>query len=292
MVESDNGAQRCQIATEVNHGAIRRLAQARRGSGLRASAVFMGLIAALSTWGLAYGLWAKTLTVEGGFAAGRVNAEFVKAFTDDDGKVDDIDLDSNDIVDCAREEPQEDEQDDENLELQHEGEDQEDWERDRAGCDPADRGPDPKPRHDRDRAQCIARTTDRDPEQPGDQNGEVKIINGFPSYFCTAFFLIHNNGSVPVKLRRIDITDGHSVILVENAQPNIIYKLDLAGPKGGPDSEPDLELRITHIELRQQIDPSDKVLMDLDMHILQHAPRQEVFEFEVLMELAQWNEVQ
>lgn len=236
------------------------------------SALFMVLVLGLATLGVAYGLWSKTLAIEGVVNTGNVNAEFTQAFTDDDDTVDDPTKDSLDLDDCR---------DFGGVDRDGDG---------LTSCDPRASGPDPKPRHRKDVARCDARLADEDP-QLGMQNGEVEIINGYPSYFCTSWFRIHNNGSIPVKVRRIDITDSAGNVIVPDAQPSTIYDLDLTGPGGVPDGLPDLNLHITDIELQQQLDPSQEILMDLDMHVTQDAPPGSTFSFDVLIQLAQWNEV-
>src|SRR3970040_1007247 len=50
--------------------------------------LFMGLVVALAAVGVGYGLWSKTLFIQGSVSAGDLNAVFVDAFTDDDGVVD------------------------------------------------------------------------------------------------------------------------------------------------------------------------------------------------------------
>ncbi len=258
--------------------------------------LFMMLILSLAVLGVAYSLWNKSLTIGATVNTGDVNAEFTQAFTDDDNVVDDGSLDSGDTGACDL--PPFD--DDEDGQIDEDPIDEEDNDNDGAvdedpegkptSCDPDASGMN-APRKDKDVGQCLAKTADEDFDQPGDQNAEVEILDGYPSYYCTAWFRIHNNGSIPVKLLKIDITDDQGVILVEDAQPSTIYNLDLTGPDGDPDEEPDLAFHITDIELGQQIDPSQEVLMNLDMHVEEKAPSDSTFSFEVFIELAQWNEV-
>lgn len=282
--------------------------------------MFMVLVFALATLGLSYGLWANSLTIEGTVDTGNVQVLIVGSFTDDDNKVDDPNLDAGDTGFCPfpddgddddgeddngeddngkddkgkYDEGDDDGEDDDGEDDDGEDDDREDEEPDgkRTSCDPAASGPDPKPHYDKDVAQCFANLADKDLEHEGEQNAEVKIENGYPSYFCTAWFRIRNSGSVPVKVRRFDITDDQGRVIVEAAQPGAIYELDLSGPEGVPDGKPDLDLHITDIELKQQIDPTEEALMDLDMHIRQEAPQEKAFAFELLIELAQWNEVE
>jgi len=258
----------------------------------------MVLVLALASLGVAYGLWSKTLTIDASVNTGNVNAEFTEAFTDDDNLLNDPLLDSLDVGHCPLPsvdddgdgEVDEDSIDD--LDNDDDGQVDEDPPGKLSSCDPAAGGPDPKLRHDKDAAVCLAKTADEDIEQVGDQNAQVEIIDAYPSYFCTAWFRIHNNGSIPVKVLRIDVTDEEGNLIIEAAEPSVIYDLDLTGPEGEPDGLPDLNLHITDIELRQQIDPGQVVLLDLEMHVKQNAPSNSTFSFEVLMQLAQWNEVE
>ncbi|MGD8814877.1 MAG: hypothetical protein PVI78_10440 [Anaerolineales bacterium] len=231
--------------------------------GRQVGVIFMVLILTLGSVGVGFGLWSKSLMVLGTVNTGNVNARFLAPFTDDDNKVDDELLDSGDIGTCR------------------EGED--------TSCDPAASGPDPKPRYNKDVAVCIATrpTADEDPDQaPGIQLGFVELRNAYPSYYCTAWFPINNNGTIPVKVMRIDITDGAGNIIISNAIPSRIYNLNLFG-----DERVELALHITDIRLLEQIDPGQSTLMNLDMHVLQPAPQNETFMFDVHVVLGQWNEV-
>ncbi len=237
-------------------------------------ALFLVLMITLGTIGIGFGLWSKELTIIGTVKTGNVNARFLAPFTDDDNKVDDPLLDSGDTGTCRVGE--------------------------NTSCDPAASGADPKPRYNKDVAVCVASrpSADDDPDpSPGIQLGFVELRNAYPSYYCTAWFPISNNGTIPVKVMRIDITDGQGRVIVPNAIPSRIYELDLidglptqcTGPVGCGD--PDLELHITDIRLLEQIDPGESTLMNLDMHVLQPAPQNAEFKFDVHVVLAQWNEV-
>ena len=62
----------------------------------RVGVIFLALTIALSIMGVSYGLWTKSLTVEDTVRTGEVDLEFVDAFTDDDGEVNDLNKDSQD----------------------------------------------------------------------------------------------------------------------------------------------------------------------------------------------------
>jgi hypothetical protein len=217
--------------------------------------LIMILVLALASLGVGYGLWFKVLTVEGVVNTGRVNAEFTWGFTDDDSEVNVEALDSQDTGDCP---------------ISFNG---------KGSCDPADTGRDPKAHYDKDVGQCFAWTFDKDEEQPGDQNGFVTIGNSYPSYHCTAWFLVRNNGSVPVKIVSVKI-NGEDVV------PGLPTPLDL-----DRDEKDDIELHITDVHMCQQIEPNEEVWMDIDQHILQTAPQgAQELKYEVEVQLNQWNE--
>jgi hypothetical protein len=210
--------------------------------------LFMILILALASLGVGYGLWRADLSVTGFVHTGDVDAVFSRTFTDDDNVVNMSAYDSLDTGDCP---------------VSVAGE---------TSCDPAASGHDPKPHYDKDVSECFsAVTTDA-------HKGEVRITNGYPSYYCTAFFFITNTGSVPVKIVSTTI-NGVPVL------PSETTEFNLAG-----DSDNDLSIHLTDIEICQQIDPEDTVLMDIDQHVLQGAPQGVDMEYTVEVQLNQWNE--
>jgi hypothetical protein len=216
--------------------------------------VSLAVVMMLAMLGVGYTLWAKSLYIQGTVNTGTVNAEFVDAFTDDDNVVDNPDKDSGDIGRCP-------------LPLVDGGPSP-------TSCDPADSGRDPKPRYEKDVAVCRAAI---DPDD--NQSAEVTLINAYPSYYCTAWFDIHNSGTIPVKVRAVMI-DG---MAVEPCQTNA-FDLD-------DDGLADVEIHVTDIELCQQIEPSEVIQLDLDIHVLQEAPQGESLEFEAAVELGQYNEI-
>jgi hypothetical protein len=225
----------------------------RRSRTLPVGGLIMILVLALASLGVGYGLWFKTLTVEGIVRTGDVNAEFVTAFTDDDNKVDDAEFDSQDTGDCP---------------ISVNG---------KTSCDPAETGRDPKAHYDKDVSECFARLTDND-EQPGNQSAEIEITNGYPSYHCTGWFKIRNNGTVPVKIVGATINDQAVAI----GEPR---DFDLGG-----DEKADLSVQLSDIRICQQIEPLEEVWMDIDQHVLQPAPQGEKLNYTVKIQLNQWNE--
>ncbi len=140
------------------------------------------LFIALASVGIGYGLWSKTLFINGTVNTGSVDSIFVDPFTDDDNKMNDDAKDVGDTGVCP---------------LFGSG-----------SCDPADSGKN-VPRKDKDVGECFAVLDPNDP-----QILNVTIDNSYPSYYCTVFFHIRNTGSVPVKIQSLgvkgsDITAGY-----------------------------------------------------------------------------------
>jgi len=101
----------------------------RRLRSLPISTTFMLLIAGLAVLAIGYGLWSQVLTIRGRINTGNLATAFNRAFTDDDGAVNQAPLDANDTGNCP---------------VQAGG---------GSSCDPAASGSDPKLRHDKDVAQ-------------------------------------------------------------------------------------------------------------------------------------------
>ena len=144
------------------------------------------LFIALASVGIGYGLWSKTLFIDGTVNTGSVDSIFVDEFTDDDNVPDDPDKDVGDTGICQL-----------------------------PDCLYGSGSPDPAAsgknvaRKDKDVGQCFAELDAQDP-----QILNVTIDNAYPSYYCTVFFHIINTGTVPVKIQSLglkgaDITAGY-----------------------------------------------------------------------------------
>jgi hypothetical protein len=94
----------------IANGAKKRTAHARR-KGLPVGALVMVLVLALATLGVGYGLWSKTLYIEGTVTTGNVDAELsVEAVVEDedtevpsqqDGEDPDDTLEGKDVGECS-----------------------------------------------------------------------------------------------------------------------------------------------------------------------------------------------
>lgn len=208
---------------------------------LPVTALFMLLVLALVTVGVGFGLWSKLLTIKGMVNTGKVDAVFYKAFTDDDGKIDNPVKDDGDVGQCA---------------LYGD-----------SSCDPKAFGPLPA-RYDKDVGDCTAWIDEKDAEIL-----HVRVDNGYPSYHCTVWFDIWNNGTIPVKIQSLsvipsDFTNGKEVTVA-----------------------------LSELACGQQIDPvSDPALLtglaqgDIHIHVEQAAAQGAGYDFEALLKLVQWNE--
>ncbi len=223
---------------------------------LPASAIFMLLVLALAALGVAYGLWSRTLTIRGVVNTGSVNTRFSLAFTDDDGRVNDPALDFYDTGACAI---------------------------GSASCDPKENGPEHRDntlhRYDKGVAECLATLT-----ATGD-NGTLRTNNGYPGYFCTGWFDINNNGSIPVKIGRATINN----IDVIPGLP-MAFDLDNADADNNPSTGADVAVYLTNIDLCQQIDPGQTVRLDVDQQILSAAPQNSSLAYTIRLQFNQWNE--
>lgn len=236
--------------------------------------LFMALVAMLGAMGLGYALWSKALTIDGTVNTGNVDAEFTDAFTDDDNIVDDDTKDIGDTGSCVNDPD--------------------------TSCDPDASGKN-VPRKDKDVGQCFANLVS-DPVTGQMDTLVVTIQNGYPSYYCTTFFDIHNKGSIPVKIKSIVLKDMEHDVASGQIKPapgqsaelvvSTVYDVDLDG-----DTEADINLHVTQLE-KQQLEQSETVQGDLDIHVKQEAPQNAggvdgpaalTFSGEIV--LAQWNEV-
>ena len=190
------------------------------------STLFMFITLALAGLGTAYGLWTKTLTITGTVNTGSVSAGFVggnpSASTDDDGTVNaphtldgggDVTALGKDDVTGATigSPPPAGLKDDDSGETKGDGNDCT-----TGFCSSADpSGPGPNaPRTLQDVAVCTALVN----QTPTGLILEVDIKKAYPTYWCTVFYLVENTGSVPVKLKRAELTSATFAVDLNNDQ--------------------------------------------------------------------------
>lgn len=219
---------------------------------------FLGISVAVgfTVMGVGFGLWSQQLDVAPVVNTGNVDLTFISALTDDDGTVSNPSLDSNDnnggtqLYDA--------------------------WGA-ASSADPSATGIDPKPRYDKDVARCVATITNG-------QLGNISKYSVYPGYHCTAWFDMQNNGSVPVKVKRITIATSTGSVNVDPSQGP--FSVDLDGDDGT-----DTSILLANIGLCQQIDPTQVQRMLIFQNILQQAPETSTLSFQIDVEVAQWNEL-
>ena len=203
------------------------------------SLIIMVLVAGVAVAGTGFGLWTGALDVAQTVNTGTVNLEFVNGFTDDDGVVDDLLFDKDDIGTST------------SVIFDFNGP--------LSSADPGETGVDPKLRYDKDVARCLVTGASQG-------TGAITKENVYPGYNCTTWFDVANTGTVPVKIKRVTLSGAQAPINVipEEGATN----LDLSG-----DNIEDVEVEITDISLCQQIDPGASVRMNIDQRILQPSPQ-------------------
>lgn len=239
------------------------------------------LLISLAMVGTGYGLWSKTLFIDGTVNTGQVNVAFTAAFTDDDDVVDDAAKDSQDTDACTAQGP---------IDTAPAGYANKDGAANGlSSCDPAASGIDPKDHEDKAVARCDARLAtdveDEDQDQEGIQTVFMAITNGYPSYHCTAWFDVVNSGSIPVLLDSFSIANTN---VVPCEIGTTAFDLDGNGAN-------DIEICLSGVPAdgsRLQLDPflTEPYQLDLDIHILQSASQNVTMTFDGELFLHQWNE--
>ena len=208
--------------------------------------LFMILILALAALGVGYGLWSKLLLINGTINTGVVDAIFYEAFTDDDNVENNELKDDGDDVVCPV---------------------------GGGSCDPKAFGPNPD-RYDKDVGECFA-IVDLQAD-PTKETLKVTVENGYPSYHCTVWFDILNNGSIPLKIQSLTLTP-------ENFENGVQVTVGLSQLACGLQIDPGLL-------------PSGEVIMenlaqgDIHIHVEQAAEQNTPYTFSAELFLVQWNE--
>jgi hypothetical protein len=211
-------------------------------NSIPAGALFMILVLALASFGVGYGLWAKLLEIRGTVLTGTVDAIFDVAFTDDDGEVNNPLKDAGDVAPCP---------------LFGDG-----------ACDPKAFGPNPL-RYDKDVGDCKAWIDDKDPELL-----YVEVENGYPSYHCTVWYDILNNGTIPVMIQSLQLTP---VNFVNGKEVTVALSELACGLQIDPTDPLDP-------------DPEELVQGDIHIHVEQDAGMDKNYAFTAGLFLVQWNE--
>jgi hypothetical protein len=237
----------------------------RKRKNIPVGTLFMILILALATLGVGYGMWSKLLVINGTVHTGKVDAVFVNAFTDDDGK---IDLETKDAGDTGT------------CDVQH---------NDPGSCDPSSFGDvgAPPTRYDKDVGHCIAVV---DPADETHETLKVTVENGYPSYHCTVWFDIENNGTIPVMIQEFSITpvdfENGTQVTVELSHLSCGTQIDPAVPVA-----PACASGIEGVNCVPPEPPSgEPVQADIHIHVEQAAEQDHTYTFTGNLKLVQWNE--
>jgi hypothetical protein len=228
-------------------------------SGTILAFLAIGLTLGFAVTGMGFGLWIQQFSVQETLESGNVDLFFSSAFTDDDGTVDDVLLDSLDNASST-----------EVFDA---------WGAS-SSADPAATGPDPKVRYDKDVARCEALI-----------DGSVTQDAAYPRYNCTSWFSMQNSGTVPVKLRRIRVNTISGPKNLDPAGTLVTIDVDDADFDGDNSTGSDVEVGASEFEVCQQIDPGETVRIAVSGQTLKQAPQGNSLNYTVDVEAAQWNEL-
>jgi len=189
------------------------------------AAIFGVLIIGLAVMAASYAYWTETLSVSGSVTTGELDAQFTNAFTDDDGGVNNATKDYGDD-----------------------------------GKDPAECGPsseeDPIARYAYDVASSSASISEDDPH-----TATITVSNSYPSYYTTAWFDIKNTGSIPAKIKSVNLVDV-------------------------PD---ELSVRIVKDPTGKTIEPDETAQLGICVHVKPDAGEGATYTFSVTVDVEQFN---
>lgn len=212
--------------------------------------------AAMAALGAGAALWSSNIIVNGSVNTGKVSAQFTQAFTDDDDFVNDPTRDSQDTGQCP---------DEGGVALPG---------RTTTSCDPAASGADPKPHITIDVARCDASIT-------SPTGGRIVKTNAYPGYFCTAWFQVQNNGTIPILVTDVQLCDANGC---HSVPPGQIVQLDLNG-----DGAPDVAVDITELRPCQYLGRGQTLFFDVDQQVLSGVPQGKSLAEKVQVTVAAWN---
>jgi len=212
--------------------------------------LFMLVVMGLGLAGVGYALWSQQLQLEGVVVTDSMEMDYDKQCTDDNG-----------VVDCQWVDSTADPSDD--------------------GNDPSGPGPVP-PRIDKDIGECYCSI-----DQVATNNKiQIHMTKTYPSYWCTTWFTVRNNGTIPVKLDKA----------ILNGTPIDIGPLSQLD--ADQDGDDDMEVAVSDLVQCEQQDPEgwcgtsgcyDEV-GNVEVHILNGADEAETISFELELIYVNWNE--
>lgn len=200
--------------------------------------------------GVSYGVWSQQMQVEGVVVTDDMDINYDKAFTNDDNFIDDVDKDDGDDGQCALLGP--------------------------GSCDPSGPGVIDAidPRYDKHIGTCTASI---DMASTGGKI-QIHIFDGYPSYWCTMWFDVDNDGSVPIKLDKV-LLNGSEIL---PSSDNLI--------DADQDTDDDMMVHVSELTLCDQFDPGATIQGNVDTHIEQGADEAEAMSYELEFIYVIWNE--
>ncbi|MGB8360203.1 MAG: hypothetical protein WCE80_02260 [Acidimicrobiia bacterium] len=224
-----------------------------RKRGPRSSVALFSVAAlALAMTGILYAHWTQTLTAATAINTGALGVVWSPAGTDDDGNV------GNDTSGTDN--------------GTNEAYDQ--W-GDDSSRDPAEPGPGLVDRYDKDVGRCYANADA--------VSLTITAENAYPSYHCTVYTDVTNEGSIPVKAGAFDLSVGGAASGYEITGDGLI-----AVPT---EAAPELTINITQgIYCGTQIDPAESVDVSSWFHVEQAAAESSTYTTTMTQEFVNWNE--
>lgn len=240
-------------------------------SGTVFASLAIGLTIAVAVIGMGFGLWVQQLGVFKTVDTGNVALDYTLAFSNDDGIVTDPDFDADD--------------NDGMLQVF-------DYNGSSSSADPLAPGPTvtstatSTARYDKDVGRCYAEVLGGESE-----TGLITEDNVFPSYHCTVWFDIQNNGTVPVKVHKVTLNTSSTATNVDPSGGPLALDIDDGDLDASNSTGADLTVDVSDIALCQQVDPGSSVRFTVDQHVLEEAPPGDTLSYKVDVDVAQWNEL-
>ncbi len=123
-----------------------------------------------------------------------------------------------------------------------------------------------------------------DTDGDGDYDAlNVTLVNAYPWYYTHIAFKVCNDGTIPVKIWRVQVDDKYYYELNEQ-ELNQGVEVDLNN-----DTSPDLTIWWGD-NFGKQLHPGQCADISLDLTVLQPAPQGATLNFLVLLQAVQWNE--
>jgi len=105
----------------------------------------------------------------------------------------------------------------------------------------------------------------------------VNITNAYPCYVVNLTALVQNLGTVPVKVKEINITDPTGELIWNGADALV----------NATTGKPIINVKITNL-VGEQIDPCHNNTVDFEFHFKQDAEQEKTYRFLITIEAEQW----